>query len=186
MLHLGETRNDAMWACFGSLYSGTTCHFTGKLVDARAYFENALSLWDPTFRRFSASPDDAYVQILIFLYRTLLYLGYVDQARLRRDEALAEARRISPYNLVFALCHAWYGDWASEGMESAPTILHSAEKVLAISDEQGFPIWSAVGNIMRGWCLGAVGQAAESIPLVLIPILTLSNPWLPSRGVRWT
>ena len=59
--------------------------------------------------------------LLIFLSRTLLYLGYVDQARLRRDEALAEARRLSPYNLVFALCHAWYGDWASEGAESAPT-----------------------------------------------------------------
>ena len=121
MLHLGEARNDAMWACFGSLSSGNTRHFTGKLLDARANLENALSLWDPTFRRFSPSPEDTYVQILIFLSRTLLYLGYVDQARLRRDEALAEARRLSPYNLVFALCFAWYGDWASEGAESAPT-----------------------------------------------------------------
>ena len=143
-------------------------------VDARAYLENALSLWDPTFRRFSASPDDPYVQILISLSRTLLYLGYVDQARLRRDEALAEARRLSPYNLVFALCQAWYGDWASEGLKSAPTMLQSAEKVLAISSEQGFPMWFGVGNIMRGWCLGAVGQAAEGIPLILKGIADLS------------
>jgi hypothetical protein len=99
-----------MWQCFGSSLSGNTRHLTGNLVDARDYLENALSLWDPTFRRFSALPDDPYVQILIFLSRTLLYLGYVDQARLRRDEALAEARRLSPYNLVFALCIAWYGD----------------------------------------------------------------------------
>jgi class 3 adenylate cyclase/predicted ATPase len=167
MLHLGEARNDAMWACFGSLSIGNTRHFTGKLVDARAYLENALSLCDPTFRRFSPSPEDTYVQILIFLSRTLLYLGYVDQARLRRDEALAEARRLSPYNLVFALCFAWYGDWASEGVESAPARLQSAEKVLAISAEQGFAMWSPVGNIMRGWSLGVVGQAAEGIPLML-------------------
>jgi predicted ATPase len=167
MLHLGEARNDAMWACFGSLSSGNTRHFTGKLLDARAYLENALSLWDPTFRRFSPSPEDTYVQILIFLSRTLLYLGYVDQARLRRDEALAEARRLSPYNLVFALCFAWYGDWASEGAESAPTRLQSAEKVAAISAEQGFAMWSPVGNIMRGWSLGLVGQAAEGLPLML-------------------
>src|SRR5262249_7222582 len=143
--HLGEAQDDVVWACFGSSFSGCTSHFTGKFVDARAYFENGLSLWDPTFRRSWASPDDPYVLLLIFLSRTLLYLGYVDQARLRRDQALAEAGRLSPYNLVYALCQAWYGDWASEGMESALTMLQSAEKVLAISAEQGFPIWSAVG-----------------------------------------
>jgi hypothetical protein len=164
---LGAAQNDAMWACFGSSFGGITGHFSGKFIDARDYLESALSLWDPKFRRFSASPDDLYVQMLICLSRTLLYLGYLDQARLRRDEALAEARRLSPYNLVFALCHAWYGDWASEGMDSAPTILPSADKVLAISDEHGFELWSPVGNIMRGWCLAALGQAAESVPLVL-------------------
>jgi tetratricopeptide (TPR) repeat protein len=156
-----------MWQCFGSTLGGNTHHLTGNLVDARADLENALSLWDPTFRRFYALPEDPYVQNLIFLSRTLLYLGYVDKARLRRDEALAEARRLSPYNLVFALCLAWYGDWASEGAESAPTRLQSAEKVLAISAEQGFAMWSGVGNVMRGWSLGVVGQAAEGIPLML-------------------
>jgi tetratricopeptide (TPR) repeat protein len=146
--------------------AGTTHHFTGKLVDARADFENALSLWDPTFRRFAAAPDDPHVQILIFLSRALLYLGYVDRARLRRGEALAEAGRLSPYNLVFASCLAWYGDWATEGVESAPARLQTAEKVLAISAERGFAQWSPVGNIMRGWCLGVLGQTG-GIPLIL-------------------
>jgi predicted ATPase len=171
---LGEARDDVMWTCFGSSFSGITRHFTGKFAEARAYLEKARSLWDPTFRRFSASPDDVYVQLLVCLSRTLLYLGYVGQARLLRDEALAEARRISPYNLVFALCHAWYGDWASEGMESAPTILPSADMVLAISDEHGFELWSPVGNIMRGWCLGALGQAAEGVALALKGITDVS------------
>ena len=128
VLHLGETRDDVMFASFGSLFSGITRHFTGNFVDARAYGEKALSLWNPTFRRFSASPDDPYVQMLVFLSRTLLYLGYTDKARLRRDEALVEARRLSPYNLVFALCHAWYGDWASAGIELAPTMLQSRRR----------------------------------------------------------
>jgi hypothetical protein len=94
--------------------------------------------------------------------------------RQRADMIAGVTGGISPYNLVFALCHAWYGDWASEGVESAPTMLQSADKVLAISAEHGFPIWSAVGNVMRGWCLSAVGQAAESIPLVLKGIADLS------------
>ena len=28
-------------------------------------------------------------------------------------------------------------------------------------------MWSPVGNIMRGWSLGLVGQAAEGLPLML-------------------
>ena len=65
---------------------------------------------------------------LIILSRTLLCLGYVDQARLRRDEALAEARRISPHNLTYALCDAWPGDWATiprlpaEAADLKPTV----------------------------------------------------------------
>jgi predicted ATPase len=165
--HLGEAGGDLTWKCFGSFVSGGTCFWLGKFIDGRVHVENGLSHWDPRFRASWASPDDAYVVAMLTLSKTLLCLGYVDQARLRRDEALAEAQRLSPYNLVFALGQAWYGDWASEGMESAPTMLPSAEKVLAISAEQDFPIWSAVGNIMRGWCLGAAGQAAESISLVL-------------------
>jgi predicted ATPase len=34
-------------------------------------------------------------------------------------------------------------------------------------DEHGFPMFVGVGDIMRGWCLSVVGQAAEGIPLML-------------------
>ena len=104
---------------------------------------------------------------LIILSRTLLCLGYVDQARLRRDEALAEARRISPYNRIYALCDAWPGDWAVKGTKEARTTLQSAEQALANSRDQSFPMLSGLGHIMRGWCLSAIGQAAEGIPLLL-------------------
>jgi len=172
--HLGEAQSDVTWRCFGSFVSGVTCFYLGKFIDGRVHLENGLSHWDPTFRASWATPNDAYVGALTGLSKTLLCLGYVDQARLRRDEALAEARRLSPFDLVFALGHAWFGDWASEGMESAPAMLQSAEKVLAISAEQDFPLWSAIGKIARGWCLGAAGHAAESISLVLKGIADLS------------
>ena len=104
---------------------------------------------------------------LIILSRTLLCLGYVDQARLRRDEALAEARRISPYNRIYALCDAWPGDWALMGAKEARTTLQSAEAGVGQLARPGLPNVFGVGHIMRGWCLGAVGQAAEGIPLLL-------------------
>ena len=167
MRHLGEARNDAMWKCFGLNRSGTACVWLGKFIDARAYFEKYLSLWDPTYRGLWPAPEDLYLASLTDFSRTLLCLGYVDQARLRRNEALVEARRLLPYTLAFELCHAWPGDWAIEGVKSAETTLRSAEEALAISDKQGFPYLLAWGNIMRGWCLGAMGQPAEAIPLIL-------------------
>jgi predicted ATPase len=164
---LGEVRNDPMWKCFGLDRSGTACFWLGKFIDARTCFEKYLSLWDLMYRASWPAPEDLYVVRLVNLSRTLLCLGYVDQARLRRNEALAEARRLLPHTLAFELCHAWPGDWAIEGVKSAETTLRSAEEVLAISDEQGFSYLFWFGNIMRGWCLGAMGQPAEAIPLIL-------------------
>jgi tetratricopeptide (TPR) repeat protein len=167
MRHLGETRNDVMWKCFGSQLSGNICFYLGKFTDVRAYLENALSLWDPTHRAFAPTAEDPSVGARFHLFRTLLCLGHLDEARKWRDEALAEAERLSPFMRAFALRQAWYGNWAVEGAHAAQTMLASAKDVVAISDEHGFRDSSAVGNIMRGWCLCALGQGAEGIALLL-------------------
>jgi predicted ATPase len=167
MRHLGEAQNDAMWKCFGSARSGTACCSLGKFIDSRAHYENFLSLWNPKYRAFASSPQDPYVSALIHLFRTLTCLGNVDQARFRRDEALAESRRWSPFTLAYARVNAWFSDWAIEGVKSAQAMLRPAEEVVAISREQGFPLLFAVGNIMRGWCLVAVGQPAKGVALIL-------------------
>ena len=46
-------------------------------------------------------------------------------------------------------------------------MLRSADQITTISSEQGFPMFVGVGDIMRGWCLGSLGQAKEGIPLLL-------------------
>jgi hypothetical protein len=103
MRHLGKAQGNVTWKCFGLILSGVTCVWLGKFNNGREYLKNALPSWDPIFRAFWASPDDPYVDALITHSRALALLGYVHQARLLRDEALAEARRLSPYNWVFAL-----------------------------------------------------------------------------------
>jgi hypothetical protein len=155
-----------MWKFFGSYFSGTACSFLGKFINARTYFENAHSLWDPMYRALVVTPEDPYVAQLIHLSWTLLCLGYVDQAGLRREEALAGARRLSPYSQAYVLCFAWVDDWI-ERPKSAQAMLRSAEEVLAISSEQSFPLWFGVGNILRGWCLSTLGGQAEGVPACL-------------------
>jgi class 3 adenylate cyclase/predicted ATPase len=161
-----DGRNDDVWKCFGHIISGDVSLWLGKFIDARTYLETALSLWEPSYRALGPLPEDTHVHILKFLYRTLVCIGYVDQARLRRDEALAEARRISPYNLASMLRHVWYGDWAIGGLELAQGLNRLTEEVLAIASEQGFALPFALANMARGWCLGVMGQPAEGILLI--------------------
>ena len=157
---LWETRNDEMWKLVGLRLSGAVYCFLGKFIDARANCENALSLADSKLRAMAgAAPEDPHVSNLLYLSRALLCLGYLDQARLRRDEALAEARRLSPYNIAYSLCLAWYCDCLILGTTSAQEILPSADEVIAISNEKGFPLWLAVGNIMR--CRSFLRRLAE-------------------------
>lgn len=172
MRHLGETRNDAMWQCFGSQLSGTIRFYLGELNGVRTYLESALSSWDPTYRAFAPTAEDPFVGAMCHLSRTLLCLGHLDQARMLRDEAMAEAQRLSPFMRVFALRQAWYGDWAIEGTQSARTMLASAKEILTLSNEHGFRDPIAIGNIMRGWCLVSLGQAAEGILLLLEGLAT--------------
>jgi hypothetical protein len=94
MRRLGKGRNDVIWECFISYTGGDTCCFLGKFIEARAQYENALSLWNPMFRAVAPSPEDPCVVSLMNLSRTLRCLGYLDQSRLRRDEGLAEARHL--------------------------------------------------------------------------------------------
>jgi predicted ATPase len=167
MRQLGETHGDMTWRCFGFMLGGVASFYLGKFIEARAHHENTLLLWDAKFRAFWANPDDPYVLASMHYSRTLLCLGYVDHARLRRDEMLVEARRISPYNRVLAQTLSLQDDWAMEGARAAPTMLLSAEELSAICAEQGYPLWGAIASIIRGWCLGTIGRAGDGLPLLI-------------------
>ena len=163
MRQLGDAQNDPMWKCFASAYSADTCSYLGKFIEARAYSEKALSLWNASYRAFVPIAGDPYVVSLISLSQALLWLGYMDQARLRRNEVLSEARNLSPYTVAFATTATWVVDWAAEGVHSAARVLASADEALAISAEQGYPLWMAFANAMRGWSLAALGQPTEGL-----------------------
>ena len=76
-------------------------------------------------------------------------LGYPDQALARSNAAIAEARRLAhPPTLAVNLTlgarllslvgnHAVLGAWV--------------DQLVAVTTEQGFPLWRAQGIIYRGW-----------------------------------
>jgi hypothetical protein len=48
-------------------------------------------------------------------------------------------------------------------VNSAETMIRSAEEMLAISNEQGYPQWFGAATMIRGLALSALGHAAEII-----------------------
>src|SRR5262249_35319980 len=55
---LGQTASDASSKYNGLIRDGEVCCWLGKFIEARAYFEAALALWDPGFRGRITSPHD--------------------------------------------------------------------------------------------------------------------------------
>ena len=96
--------------------------------------------------------------------RTLWLLGYPAQALARLHEALALAHELShPFSLAFAQC------WAacvSQFRRDVPAVYEHAEAAVALSTEQGFPLWAALGTSLRGWALAMQGQGEAGMAQV--------------------
>ena len=109
---IGEARNDAAAQLLGRFTHGATRFYLGEFVAARALLERCMGLADPAHRTVGGLSVDPYAVMLAYLALTLAYLGYIDQARSRMDEALSEARRLGhAHTLAHVLVYANWIDW---------------------------------------------------------------------------
>jgi class 3 adenylate cyclase/predicted ATPase len=166
LLERGRARNDAIWTLVGHRCCGITHFPLGEFGVARDYLERGLELFDPAQRAvYSAvTIDDPQVVMLTYLSWALLYAGDLDQARQRRELALAEARRMAqPYSLT----HALVGSAFSEMMVRAPdAALRYLDELLVLTEEHGIAYYQAVGTIFRGWCLARTGDARAALEVI--------------------
>jgi predicted ATPase len=91
----------------------------------------------------------------------LWLLGYPDQALTKSHEALTLAQELShPFSLAYALdLAAMLHRLRQEGQAAQ----ERAEAAMTLSTEQGFPLWLALGMILRGGALAEQGQGTEGI-----------------------
>jgi predicted ATPase len=88
-------------------------------------------------------------------------LGYPDQALKKSREALTLAGELShPYSLAAAL---YYAAMFHQDRREEQLTQERAEAVITLATEQGFAIWVALGNILRGWALAKQEQGEEGI-----------------------
>ena len=157
---IGEVRNDAAVTFFGRYAVGVVHLYLGELAAARAVLQRCVGLADPGRLTTELLSVDPYLAMLTFLAPALAYLGYIDQARSRMDEALSEARRLKHvFTLVLTLTMASWLDWLTRSP------MHT-EEALALTAEHGFPVFLSFARTCHGRSLIALGQAEEGLALV--------------------
>ena len=166
--HFSEVQDNAVVRVMSSRASGLTSLMMGDLAVARTYLEQGLSLYDTRQQSLYASiyaTTDPLIFFQSYLSLALVCSGHLDWARSRADSALVHARGLShSHSLGFALHWTWV---ACRCARSEPTaLLSQADELLALSDKRSFVMWRALSPAFRGWCLAALGQPDQGIPLM--------------------
>jgi predicted ATPase len=150
--------NCLKWAHFEL---GEILCWLGEFTLAREHVEAGIASYDFQQYRSYSAPEDPKVSCLSSAAPVLWCLGFPNQALQRCHETLTLAQELShPYSLVVALDLAVRLHQLRREVQLAR---ESAEAVIALSTEQGFPHWLVLGTIWRGWALAEQGQVEEGI-----------------------
>jgi class 3 adenylate cyclase/predicted ATPase len=142
---------------------GQTMYWLGEMVQARAYFEQGMAIYDPQQHRSHAFVygQDPGVACRAFAAWPIWVLGYPDQSLQSIQEALTLARELThPFSLAFALTVA---ATVHQFRREVRAVLERAEALMTLSSEKGFAFWMAHGKILRGWAITAEGEEVEGI-----------------------
>jgi len=143
---------------------GATTFRLGQLSVARGHVEQVLAQQSPetpAFDFLAGFGRDPLVHAVATLGWLLWYQGLPDQARARSQQALSLAReRPDAFNL--ALCLVFAAE-VHQCRREAQQCREYAEAVIAVSGEQGFPIYLAWGTVLQGWALAEQGSHEEGI-----------------------
>jgi class 3 adenylate cyclase/predicted ATPase len=140
---------------------GLTAFYRGAHEEAREQLNRLLEIYD--FERHSpmAFTTGADLGVYAHLYMGLneWLTGYPDRSMESLRQAVALAERVShPFTLAMALS----GEAASwMRVRDIPRAEESADRLIALSREQGFPQWLGIGEGVQGWTRAMRGKQAE-------------------------
>jgi TOMM system kinase/cyclase fusion protein len=167
LLRLAQGAQDAAMLVEAYSMLGTTSFYRGKIASARVHLEQAVALYDPQQHRSHAFLDvgtDPGVLCLIYAAHVLWLLGYPDQGLTKSHQAVNLAQELShPFSLAYALDFAALLHRLRREEQAAQ---ERAEAAMTLSTKQGFPLWLAIGMILRGGTPAEQGQGSEGIARV--------------------
>jgi hypothetical protein len=140
--------------------------YAGQFASSRSHLEELLATYDPDSHHSLVHQAAQYphVNARAHLGIVLFCLGFPQQALAQSNEAIAEARRLAhPPSLAANLAPgarllSLYGDNA--------VLSEWTDELVAVTNEQGFALWCALGTIFCGWVKVKEGDVAEGISLL--------------------
>jgi predicted ATPase len=166
LLHLAQTVSDPTLFLGAQNALGVTLFYLGELIPARTHLEEGFALYNsqahsPDHSQVFRAGQDPGVACLYHVARALWALGYSEQARQSIYEALALAQEIAhPFSIAYARISVGVLHQYCQNVRGAQ---EQAEAAITISTEQGFPVFSAQGMILRGWALIEQGYGEEGM-----------------------
>jgi predicted ATPase len=163
LLDRAEKGDDIDLRFFAHRATGVVSLPRGRFADARRHLEQALELYDPARHRTPAFvyAFDPKVVCLDYLARALLPLGFLDQARQRNQEALADARAISHHNSI--ALPLFFGATLHQLLGDTKAVKEKTDELIGLATAEGFPFWLAGGLILQGWTRAVDGEADDGL-----------------------
>jgi class 3 adenylate cyclase/predicted ATPase len=166
LLRLSRQRNDPAGLVLGHFATGRTLMPTGRFAVSRSHLEAGLALYNPILHGslvdHAAHRPEVHAQAELGI--VLFCLGYPDQALARSNEAIGEARRLAhPPTLALSLA---LGTVLLSLVGDNARLTERTDQLIAVTTEQGFPRWRAMGTINRGWLKVKKGDVAEGTSLL--------------------
>lgn len=131
---------------------GNTLFWLGEFGLAREHLEHAIALSQPDTHRALAFRYGSDPKVVCLSYNALALwvLGYPDQALEQCEEALhtthTHLHSLATAQNWTAMLHQIRGDLSASN--------EAATAAIAVSQEQGFPHWLAMGRMLQGWAAG--------------------------------
>jgi class 3 adenylate cyclase len=166
MEKLGAQRSDVVVSSLGHLYHGMARFILGEHIQARALLEQCHRLNEPASRAATVgvTAEDPYAMALCWHALTLTYLGYIDQGRARLNEAFSVPQALGQlFTEAFVLVFACWVAWATGSHEDQHRY---ADRLIALSNEHGFPYLWAIGLCYQGASMVASDRARNGLALI--------------------
>ena len=166
LLALGERTGDVGIATAGHVRLGIVSFYQGHFVAARHSLSMALGLHQ--------SPRTALLEISVgsapdtttqYLSGTLAYLGYPEQAIALAEPAIERARALGGASFAVAtILTIWSRTLMLIG--DYDRCRECTDSLVAIADEQGFPLYAARGRCVLGWLHAERGYVGEGLAML--------------------
>jgi class 3 adenylate cyclase/predicted ATPase len=166
LLSLAQHRDNVTFLLDAYFALGAPSFWRGDFNLAHENFEQVIVLYDPQQHKnhtFLLGQDPLFVCMCYDAF-TQWALGYPDQALKKIQEAVAMARG---RNHSFSLAYALFGIALIYQLRRDENATRQwAEEVIALSIDKGFPYFSSMSGILRGWSVAEQGNIKEGITLI--------------------